>query len=336
MRVEGAVLLNNSTFEGEVRLLGATVGASIECQSTRFLNAGGRALTLDSATVKGAVIIRQAASVEGLFSATGVTIARGLQIRELVSSQQLRLDLRDAKVSTLWDDQTAWPNIGNLYLDGFQYDRIFEGSYLDAKTRIEWLKRQPPEMFLPQPYEHLAAALRRMGHERDAQQIIIEKNRSRGRSAKFPKQEWWWYRFFGRAIGYGYRPWRALAASLAIILFGTIIFATGFSNDLISPSKENTEQRKISDNITNGKRRFADDYPVFNPFTYSLESFIPLLRLDQNESWQPNANRGGHIYLWRRSVTTGGLLRYYLWLHVIAGWILTTLWVGAVTGLVKS
>ena len=69
----------------------------------------------------------------------------------------------------------------------------------------------------------------------------------------------------------------------------------------------------------------AETYPKFNAFVYSLESFVPLIKLDQSANWAPNANRA-----W------GRFLRYYLYLHITAGWVLTTLWVGAVTGLVKS
>jgi hypothetical protein len=35
-------------------------------------------------------------------------------------------------------------------------------------------------------------------------------------------------------------------------------------------------------------------------------------------------------------LTGGGLLRFYYWIHLIAGWILTTLLVGALTGLIKT
>jgi hypothetical protein len=33
---------------------------------------------------------------------------------------------------------------------------------------------------------------------------------------------------------------------------------------------------------------------------------------------------------------SGSLLRCYFWFHIIAGWILTTLWVGGLTGLLKT
>ena len=75
---------------------------------------------------------------------------------------------------------------------------------------------------------------------------------------------------------------------------------------------------------------------MFNAFVYSLECFTPLLKLDQSANWTPNANRDAGVHLWRLHFTPGTLLRTYLWFHIMAGWLLTSLWVGAVTGLVKS
>ena len=89
--------------------------------------------------------------------------------------------------------------------------------------------------------------------------------------------------------------------------------------------------------VVNGQRRISNDYPKFNALVYSLESFTPLLKLDQSANWTPNANRGAHLpHMASWTVTTGDLLRIYLWIHIITGWVLTSLWVGALTGLVKS
>ena len=334
--VKGAVLFHGSDISGELRFLGASVGFSVEFDGARLSNPNSTALTLEATTIQSALFLRAQTRVEGWINIMSATIGTGVQCHQIAHPADLRLDLRYAKVGTFWDEENSWPLPGNLLLDGFQYERLFERSPLDAESRVRWLGRQPRKGFFPQPYEQLASVLHQMGHDREAREIKIEKNRARGQFAEFPKQDWWWYRFFGRAIGYGYRPWRALAASVTIILFGTIIFATGFSNDLISPSKENAGQVKTSNKITNSKRHFAEDYAVFNPFAYSLESFIPLLRLDQSGNWQPNANRGEAVHLWRASITSGQLLRYYLWAHIILGWILTSLWVAAVTGLVKT
>ena len=86
-----------------------------------------------------------------------------------------------------------------------------------------------------------------------------------------------------------------------------------------------------------GTRKIKQTYPKFNALVYSLETFVPLLKLDIEKYWIPDANRGRRFgLLVSELVIPGTLFRCYLCLHIIAGWILTTLWVGGVTGLIKS
>jgi hypothetical protein len=81
----------------------------------------------------------------------------------------------------------------------------------------------------------------------------------------------------------------------------------------------------------------SEAYPKFNAFVYSLECFVPLVKLGMSEYWMPNANHGQEIRILKFIVfRSGAVLRLYLWFHIIAGWVLTTLWVGGVTGLVKT
>jgi hypothetical protein len=338
-RIEGsAVLRDGFKAQGEVRLLGVTIGGNLDCDGAQLLNPNGKALSADGAKIEGSVLLRNGFKAQSRVDLVAATIGSDLQIRGLLESERTILDLRSAKAGTFCDDETSWPKAGGLFLDGFRYERLDEASPIGAKSRKSWLRRQPQDKFLPQPYEQLAAVLREMGHERDARLVIIAKNRERARFSHFPRQGWWWYNLFGRIIGYGYAPWRAFAMSVAIIVLGWFLFAFGFSHDLISPAKESAYEKNPNGQfvLANGKRKIADDYPVFNPFIYSLESFTPLLKLDQTTSWTPNANHGAQVRVWHWQLTTGGVLRWYLWFHIIAGWVLTTLWVGAVTGLVKS
>ena len=87
--------------------------------------------------------------------------------------------------------------------------------------------------------------------------------------------------------------------------------------------------------MKNGK--VSDGYPKFNPFIYSVEAYVPLLNLHMGECWIPNANRDADHRIGNFTLPkSGSLLRYYLWLHIIIGWLLTTLLVAAITGLLKA
>ena len=74
-------------------------------------------------------------------------------------------------------------------------------------------------------------------------------------------------------------------------------------------------------------------YPTFNAFFYSLETFVPFLHLNLSDNWAPNPNRRK---TWRFVAIDGRALRIYLWFHIIIGFVLTTLWVGGLTALIKT
>jgi sRNA-binding regulator protein Hfq len=338
-KVEGSVFFRNGfKAEGEVNLVGIQIGGNLECDGAQFSNAQGLALYADSLKVEGNVFLRDGFRAEGTVNLVGTTTGN-LQIRDLIGADQMILDLRLAKTESFWDDERNWPKAGNLFLEGFHYERLDDEAPYGADKRKKWLRLQPRDKFRPQPYEQLAAVLRRMGHEPDARQVMIEKNRERAKFTHFPRQSWWWYNLFGRLIGYGYAPWRAFAMSVAMILLGTFLFGLGSTHGLISPTGENAEVKEPSALAIeeNERPKISEKYPVFSAFFYSLESFTPLLKLDQRANWTPNANHGAKIPLFRSWTSqTGELLRYYLYFHIAAGWLLTSLWVGAVTGLVKT
>jgi hypothetical protein len=325
--------------EGEVRLVGATIGRDLDCTGAHLSNPEGMALRIDGTKIGSRVFLTDGFKAEGKVRLVGATI-QFLQIVKVFEAEKTILDLRLAEVGTLWDDEKSWPKAGNLFLDGFRYERFSEESPLQAESRIKWLRRQPLDKFLPQPYEQLAAVLRQMGHERDARLVMIEKNREPARFTRFPRQAWWWYNVFGRLIGYGYAPWRAFAMSVAMILVGSFLFDFGYNHGLVTPAKENAYAKAPNGQLEPDKSerpKLVENYPVFNAFVYSLESFIPLIKFDQSANWTPNANRLAEISIFDVQVPfTGRFLRYYLYCHIATGWLLTSLWVGAVAGLVKS
>ena len=168
-----------------------------------------------------------------------------------------------------------------------------------------------------------------MGLEEEARKVMIAKNEEHAHSVE-GQPEWLWYGLFGQLIGYGYSPWRAFGISLGVILFGWAVFRRGYCRGLITPTGGTEYTMENSESQPGSK-----DYPKFNAFVYSLETFVPLVKLGIAEHWEPNGNRDA-FFVERSWLMTGGCLRGYLWFHIIAGWVLTTLWVGGITGLVKT
>ena len=333
--VKGSVfLLDGFKAEGGVDLTGARIDGNLECDGGQFIgNDKVPALKANSTEVKGSVFLRYGFKAEGEVSFLIARIDRNFECygsRFIGKGEVPALDLRRTKVGTLLNSEDSWPTQGNLRVDGFVYDEIAASP--SAKVQLSWLQLQRRDRFLSQPFEQLAAVFRKMGLDEDARAVMIAKNEEHAHYVQW-RPEWLWYGLFGHLIGYGYSPWRAFFISLGVIGLGWWLFRRGYRRGLVTPT--NTGEYTVE---KDGAQASSDDYPKFNAFIYSLETFVPLVKLGIGDHWMPNANRNalGNQKRLRFPPKTGGWLRGYLWFHIIAGWVLTTLWVGGITGLVKT
>jgi hypothetical protein len=344
VKIGGAVFLRRGfEADGGVNLLGATIGGDLSCIGGQFSEphpsaspadvAPDPALNAESAKIGGNVFLKRGFRAKGTVSFIATSM-RNLEILEVKDPAETTIDLRLAQAGHFFHDRESWPQKGQLLLDEFRYRRLSP-----ALNRREWLDLQPQDEFQPQPYEQLAAVLRDMGDDREAREVMIWKNEQRAKFTHFPDKDWWWYNLFGPLIGYGYRPSLAFWMSVITIFVGRFLFRRGFNHDLIAPASDNAYAKAPDGQMIeeNGRPKLSERYPVFNAFVYSLESFVPLLKLDQSANWRPNANRRSQVTIGRRTMPfTGGFLRAYLYIHIALGWLLTSLWVGAITGLVKT
>jgi len=138
------------------------------------------------------------------------------------------------------------------------------------------------------------------------------------------------HHFLGWTIGYGYRPFRVIRWILAFIIVGWMIFGLGNHYGIMTPSKVETY---LSSDVKKERKALSPDYPKFSFVIYSIDAFIPVINLHVKDYWQPNANKGDKRFL---SFTSGELLRIYLIVHTFAGWILTTVFLIGLTGLIKK
>jgi hypothetical protein len=327
---EHVYLRNGFKAAGGLDISAATIGGNLVCVGSQLVSRGKTpALNADGAKIDGNVFLRDGSIAEGEVRFVAAYVGRSFQWRGIRSPEKSILDLRFTKVAMLRNDQNSRPIAGNLRIDGLVYDQIDDEAPPNAKAQLGWLERQPQDRFLSQPYEQLAAVFRKMGLEEDARKVMIEKNKNQAAHLHW-RPAWLWYGVVGKLIGYGYRPWRAFIISVIVIGIGWLVFDYGYNHDLVTPPEEKAYEA--------GTRQLTDLYPRFNAFVYSVETFVPFLKLGISEYWIPNATRpppppSGNQH-WQ--MTAGGLLRGYLWCHIIAGWVLTTLWVGGLTKLVKT
>ena len=372
VKVAGSVFLGNGfSAQGEVRLLDVGIGSNLDCDGGEFVKPGGRALSADGLKVGGDVFLRHGLIADGGVRLIGADIGGSLQImdakfaigsrldleratikggffwRRLGHNVEAALDLSNASVGPIFDEKDSWPTSGNLNLDGFVYTRIGDGPTY-AKSRLEWLARQPADQFTPQPYQQLAKVLHEAGDNVGARRVLIAMENSRRKDGKPKWLSWLWLWVLRATIGYGYRPWYALIWALLFVALGSGIFWR--YSALITPSDKATYEEM---HLTNGSctAKTPDYYQSFSPVVYSLDAFLPIISFGQKDRWMPNAHCGNPLNLkprwaWLAQLTpgwitagwltTGWLLRLYLWFHIGLGWLLTTLFVAGLTPIVRS
>jgi hypothetical protein len=343
--IEGSVFLRDDfKADGGVTLIATKVGVNLVCDGGTFIRnknvpaaggmaipdqfmSGGSALDANSAKVEGDVRLRGGFKAEGDVIFTFGYAGGSFQWSGVKSPEEATLDLTLAQVRTVLNDQASLPR--QVSLDGFTYDQIDPRSSLHADDQLRWLALPPDRRFSTQPFEQLASVFRRMGLEEDARAVIIAKNENVAQYFR-GHPGWLWYGVFGKLIGYGYKPWRAFFVSVVIIGVGSLIFSFGHRRRLITPTSE------AAYGTEGGTPQLLESYPRFNSLVYSLETFVPLVKMGVGDHWMPNANRGRWVGVEAVGFTTGGLLRLYYWFHITAGWVFSALWVGALTGLVKT
>ncbi|MFZ0660152.1 MAG: hypothetical protein WAM05_15615 [Candidatus Binataceae bacterium] len=242
------------------------------------------------------------------------------------------LDLADATAQSLYDDRESWPAAGNLDLDGFVYNAIIGGP-ATASERLQWLALQPAG-YRPRPYRQLAQVLREEGRDDGAVEVQIAQRVAQRRFGNLSASERAWNLMLEATIGYGYKPLRALWWIGGFVILGALLFGAGYRMRVITPTESDAYEAFERSGDT------PRHYPPFNALVYSLENFLPVVDLHQGMFWRPNPR---HPARSRRTdsdsagsgTATATLLRWYLWMHILAGWILTPLLFAGLSGLIR-
>jgi hypothetical protein len=247
---------NDFTATGEVSLPGSRIGGDLNLTGASLVNASGLALDIRAASIQ--------------------------TLRMPQKRPRGKVDLTNAKVGILADDQGSWPAV--LYLRGFTYDSM-ENQGIGTRARLQWLKRHPGR-FTPQLYDQLAAAYRRAGDEPAARQVAVAKQWRRRRA--FNPLNWLWY----ATVGYGYRTWLALIWLAALVGLGTWIFSDAYPVHMTAISAHP---------------------PAFHAAAYALDLLLPVIGLGQKSAWQP---QGSAVLYWSWVLTAAG---WILTTAVVAG-----------------
>jgi hypothetical protein len=330
--------LKNFKAQGEIQLLGAEIGGSLHCEDVHLKNTAGVTLLADRIDIKGSAFLDKRFLSEGQVRMGGAHIGGELNCSQatfIVSPRAFRapgmevkgtffwrkmsipplgiVNLNGAKVGRLSDDPGSWPS--SINIDNFIYDS-FDRPTLTIKQRLSWLRRQ--ETFSNQPYEQAINVLRRMGQEKEAREMARAKQDDLRKWGDLNRYGRAWNRFLGLTIGHGYQIWRVLLFSLFFTVLGAAIFESAFQSQVMVPIKDRPT------NYVAGPR-CPSNIPCFEPVIYSVDVFLPIVDLRQESYWLPVAN--GPYSL---------AFSIYYWIHILLGWVLTTLGVAGLAGLVKK
>ncbi|MFD8545170.1 membrane-associated oxidoreductase [Streptomyces sp. NPDC059649] len=285
---------------GGIRLGTAQVAGAVDLEDAQVKNRGGDALDAPRLTV-GTVLNAGGLTTEGRVRLTGSKVAGWISFIEarlsnpggvalgISSCEATQLTLRDAhpidgdvnmhyaSFKVVEAAPRVWP--ARVRLDGLTYETLTPR--LPAADRLALLQRDA-DGFVPHSYEQLAASYRRAGEEADTRTVQLAQQRCR--RATLP----WYAKLWGyvqdAAVGYGFRPTRAGAWLLVLLLLSSIAYG------LHHPAP-----------LERGKG------PAFNPPVYALDLLLPFIDFGQQNAFVPT-----------------GLYQWLSYLLIASGWLLTT------------
>jgi len=323
---------HGATVDGAIHLAGASVDGTIEFARSELRAKELHSFIGDRLRVLGSIFFWKGTEIQGRVSLASANMSSFHWVG--LTSSEAQLDLRDARTITLHDDVKSWPRAGSLFLDGFVFERFGEPAPFDWRRRLDWLHRQHLDnnhSFSPHPYEQLALVFKGIGYDYDARKILIAKEDDRGLRTQMGFADMTWHRIKKLTINYGYEPRWALLWMIVIVALGGCVFDWGNLHSLIRPTKADAIWNETTDSL-----RVKDAHPSFRPWLYSLDEFLPLINLRAGDDYVPDAQRGTVLCVQPFRITTGTLLRWWLAIHIVLGWVLTTLFVAGVTGIIRK
>ena len=364
-QIGGNVFLNNGfESEGEIRLNGAEITGQLICSGAK-LKAKGVALNADSMKIGNSIFLTDNFETEGaillhvseiggnlLFQGAKVakvicqnTVIKGdMYWQYIEKSKDIYLNLIGARVKNLRDDKKSWPEEGNLELDGLVYEELTlnESTSVEAikanlfsrelplvaKERIAWIMLQKPERRTePQPWMQLRDLLERKGDRKGAKYVLRRFRCLQAQKSWIP---WRWLRM---AFAWLEENPLRIGYSIALtLLIGTSIFTLGGSKQAMIETVR-YQPNAITDN--GGVKLVSSLYPKYQPFVYTLENAVPLIKLGMDEKWAPNPSpefrqpwypRIHFLYF----LSDYGWLNFWRWALIVGGWVQATIFAAAV------
>jgi hypothetical protein len=290
-----------SVVNGVVTFWGARIGGALDVAGVKFAGAPSDNHGLEAAH----------ASMENLF-----TIGASF-------SDDAFEHLNGAQIRFIWDDQGSWPRPGKLDIGQLKYQAFGAPSPADVASRLHWLGLSATSAD-PQPSDELAKYYRNVGDMGSATTVLIARDDALySRSDPIRRA---WGKFLKVTVGYGHEPLRTILWMLGVVLFGAVLVAIGARAGVMRLTWSETTPPPTGGSTAG-----------LNPLLYSLDVFLPFVNLHQEHYWWPDEAASGECVIFGQTIPVhGSMLRHYLWLQIIAGWLLSAIFIAGVTGLIRS
>ncbi|RKT51785.1 hypothetical protein [Saccharothrix australiensis] len=294
LRVGGTLFLRGLRARGSLRLQNAAIGSTLDCSGAvlllprrrpdgtlkpsldaRVATIGKDLLCSHGFTAVGGVRVRLA-EVGKMATFTGARLggpgidtaldAYGLTVSQLVlrmaedAAPVGRVVLRRVGATAVQDGPGLWAATGGVDVEDFTFSSISSTPHVDVRTRLRWLREVQPD-FAPGPYEQLANVYRDGGEEELAQHVQLEKQHRRYSELGSAGRVWGFLQRW--TVGYGYRPWLAIAWLAAFWLAGALWFL-------------GHEMPRLNE----------DESPTWNPWLLSVDLLVPIVDLGQDGKWK--------------------------------------------------
>lgn len=194
--------------------------------------------------------------------------------------------LSRAHCGTLDDNEQVWHAKGGVDVEDFRYDSLAEPVELrdDAavQKRLRWLRKAMNGGYRPGPYDQLAAMLRTSGNDEHADTVLQRKQQFRyealasGYRLLAPGVRLWsWLQRW--MVGYGYRPVRAVAWLLFLLVAGSLWFGLG-GDDCVNDARFTVSGSRCLVN--------SDDAGLeWNPVLYTVDLLVPIVDFGHKGRW---------------------------------------------------
>jgi len=274
------------------------------------------------------------------------------------------LGLVGARIKNLRDDRASWPAQDKLDADGLVFEELTlhassseedlaaymhpKELELKAGERVDWLMLQPEARRTePQPWMQLRDLLERKGDRKGAKQVVFKYR------CLLARKSWLLWRWLSIAfLWLEENPLRIGYSMLFFLTLGTLVFAgAARSGAMIETVQVQPAMIASYADSAKGVARKPDEsikpvsihHSEFQPFIYTLENAVPLVKLGMDDKWMPDLQHQPQPWFpgvrwlgWLGEFNSYGFLVVSRWILIVAGWLQATIFAAAVADRFKK